>query len=302
MRVFNYKKLIDLKLTMETVSYLTEIDKYNKQQEFFIQQKPNILNQLIKTSKIDSIETSNKLEGISTSGSRLKYIVEEKIEPKTRNEEEIAGYRDVLKIIHESYDEIKISDNYILQLHKILLSHLNNSNGGKFKNTNNFIQETKEDGTQFIRFKPLSALETPQAVKDICSQYNEASKNSKINKLILIFTFVLDFLCIHPFDDGNGRISRILTLLLMYKNRYMIGRYISIEKQIEETKDGYYNSLLSSSIDWYKNTNDAFPFINYMLFVVLETYKLFNKKTIETVSKNKSKPELIKELFDNHIG
>lgn len=174
------------------------------------------MNKLIEIAKIQSIDSSNQLEGISTSNACLKKIIKQKASPKTRDEKEITGYRDVLEIINNAYDTIKISSNYILHLHKILLNKTDISTRGKFKNTDNCIEEIREDATKFIRFKPPSSFQTPDAINEICNQYNQEIKNNQVNKLILLIIFIPDFLCIHPFNDGNGRMSRILTLLLMY--------------------------------------------------------------------------------------
>jgi Fic family protein len=232
---------------MKTLSYIAIINKYVGKFELFNKQKPELLTKLNELAKIQSIDFSNKIEGISTNNSRLRKIVEDEVKPKTRDEKEIAGYRDALDIIYTAYDIIKISPNYILQLHKILFSHSEKPHQGKFKNVDNYIQEKKQDGSEVIRFKPLSFSETPNAIEQICEQYNNELKKGEIEKLILIINFILDFLCIHPFIDGNGRLSRILTLLLMLQNGYFVGKYISIEKIIDSNKDMYYETLKLSS-------------------------------------------------------
>ena len=225
-------------------------------------------------SKIhESTSSSNKIEGIYTTDKRIEEIVTRKIEPKNRNEEEIAGYRDVLTLIHENYEYIDINKNIILQLHRDLYKYTGYSYGGKFKNSQNYIEETDNLGNKRIRFMPVSPVETPIAVESLCQSYNEIINNESYDPLILIPIFILDFLSIHPFNDGNGRISRLLTLLLLYKTNYMIGKYISIEKIIEDTKDSYYEVLEKSSINWHDNQNDYSYFIEYYLGVLLNAYK-----------------------------
>ncbi|MDR1851008.1 MAG: Fic family protein [Mycoplasmataceae bacterium] len=302
MKTFNYHKLKYTKLSMKTLSYIAIINKYVGKFELFNKQKPELLTKLNELAKIQSIDFSNKIEGISTNNSRLRKIVEDEVKPKTRDEKEIAGYRDALDIIYTAYDIIKISPNYILQLHKILFSHSEKPHQGKFKNVDNYIQEKKQDGSEVIRFKPLSFSETPNAIEQICEQYNNELKKGEIEKLILIINFILDFLCIHPFIDGNGRLSRILTLLLMLQNGYFVGKYISIEKIIDSNKDMYYETLKLSSKKWYYTDNDSSDFIDYMLFVISEAYKTLEKRSHTDKLIKKTKPQMVKELFDNTLG
>ena len=189
------------------------------------------MDRLVEIAKIQSTEASNKIEGIVTTSTRMKQLFEAKTTPRNRDEDEIMGYRDVLNTIHESNEYIPIRSAYILQLHRDLLKRAGFSYGGHFKNVQNYINETKPDGTVVTRFTPIAPYDTPEAVENLCNAYEQAIANEKIDSLILIPTFICDFLCIHPFNDGNGRMSRLLTLLLLYKNGYSVGKYISIEKQ-----------------------------------------------------------------------
>ena len=223
--------------------------------------QPNLEN-LVEIAKIQSTESSNKIEGIYTSDERLKKIVLDKTMPKTRNEREIAGYRDVLNTIHENFQHIPIRDTFILQLHRDLYKFENASYGGRFKTADNIIEEEDERGNKFVRFRPLPAWETPDAIINLCTAYNEAINKGEADSLLLIPMFIIDFLCIHPFNDGNGRMSRLLTLLLLYQNDYIVGRYISLEKLIERTKDSYYDALQSSSQGWIEDENNYEHFVN----------------------------------------
>lgn len=203
---------------MKIVNILSKIHEYKGKQELYLTKHEQSLEKLTDLAIIQSTDSSNKIEGIFTSDTRLKQIVEKKIEPRNRNEEEIAGYRDVLKLVHESYKHIDITPNNILNLHNRLYSYSNMSFKGKWKNGDNLITERDTSGNEYIRFRPASAFEIPELVKKLCNEYNQSINKGKIGPLILIPCFILDFLCIHPFNDGNGRLSRILTLLLLYRS------------------------------------------------------------------------------------
>ena len=274
MRKFNLKEAYNEVITNSNIiSLISKIHEYKGKQEYLIVTKKDTLETLLKVAKVESTSSSNKIEGIYTTDKRIEEIVTRKIEPKNRNEEEIAGYRDVLTLIHENYEYIDINKNIILQLHRDLYKYTGYSYGGKFKNSQNYIEETDNLGNKRIRFMPISPVETPIAVESLCQSYNEIINNESYDPLILIPIFILDFLSIHPFNDGNGRISRLLALLLLYKTNYMIGKYISIEKIIEDTKDSYYEVLEKSSINWHDNQNDYSYFIEYYLGVLLNAYK-----------------------------
>ena len=214
-------------LTPDIVALLTQIHEFKGEQNLFIEANRDTLTQLVELAKIQSTEASNKIEGIFTSDERLKKIVLDKTTPQTRNEQEIAGYRDVLATIHENYEYIPLRPSMILQLHRDLYKFSGMSIGGNYKNSDNVIAKTDADGNRFIRFQPVPAWETPEAIDLACKAYDEAVKQGA-DPLLLIPMFILDFLCIHPFNDGNGRMSRLLTLLLLYRSSYIVGKYISI--------------------------------------------------------------------------
>lgn len=241
-------------LTPEVVALLTRLHECRGRQELFIEAEPDVLTALLEVAKIQSTDASNRIEGIYTSDERLKAIVQEKVQPRNRNEEEISGYRDVLATIHESYEHITPRPNSILQLHRDLYSFSSSAVGGVYKNSDNIIAEKHADGTETVRFRPVPAFQTADAMLNLCTRYNDAIEAATYNPLILMPIFILDFLCIHPFNDGNGRMSRLLTLLLLYRAGFIVGKYISIEMLIEKSKDSYYEALQASSQDWHEDT------------------------------------------------
>ena len=301
MRRFEYKESWKKLLTPNIVSLLTSIHEYKGEQNLFIESNSDKLTELLEIAKIQSTEASNKIEGIITTDDRLKKLVMDKTMPKSRNEKEIAGYRDVLNTIHENYEYIPVNANYFLQLHGDLYKYNGVSFGGEFKTTNNVIAEVDSSGNQKTRFQPIEAWATPEAMLNMCNAYNDAINNG-IDPLILMPMFILDFLCIHPFNDGNGRMSRLLTLLLLYKSGYIVGKYISIEKLIEKSKDTYYEQLQSSSYRWHENKNDYDPFVEYYLGVVIAAYKEFSGRVQTLIESGMSKPERIREIIRKHIG
>lgn len=264
MRNFNYSKIKDKKWDSEVLGLVASIYKYQGKQELYLKQKPEELNKLIEIAKIQSTQASNEIEGIVTTSVRLKQLVEEKTSPRNRNEQEIAGYRDVLNIIHDSFDAIPISKNYILQMHKIMFSHMNNPIAGQTKNVQNYISATYPDGHSQVLFTPLSPFETPEALDKICNEYNKVIGNLELEPLIAIPIFIHDFLCIHPFNDGNGRMSRLLTTLLLYRSGFYVGKYISLEALIAKNKSAYYDSLYQSGVNWHEENENVLPFIKYI--------------------------------------
>lgn len=278
MRKSDYSKFENCLWDNEILRYLTQIHEHKGRQELFSRQKPVELEKLTEVAKVQSVESSNRIEGIITTSTRIGQIVKEKTTPKNRDEKEIAGYRDVLNTIHESHDYISITSNIILQLHRDLTKYSESGLGGTYKITQNYLKETRPDGSEFIRFTPVLPYETAPCIEAICENYKQATQSEKIDPLLLIPVFIHDFLCIHPFNDGNGRMSRLLTLLLLYRNGYEVGKYISIEKHIEKTKGAYYDALEEASKGWHEETDDPTPFIKYMLGVVLACYREFEER------------------------
>lgn len=302
MRSFNYNKQLQSLLKPEIVSLLTQIHEFKGGQGAFLNVSQDTLDSLLEIAKIQSVDASNRIEGIYTNDDRLKLIVQEKTMPKTRDEREIAGYRDVLTTIHENYEFIPVKPSYILQLHRDLYKFSGKTIGGIFKTADNTIEEIDAQGNKFVRFRPASSWETPEMVENLCRSYEEAKNSGEIDDLLLIPMFILDFLCIHPFSDGNGRMSRLLTLLLLYKAGYMVGKYISIEKLIADSKETYYEALQDSSTGWHDETNDYFQFVQYMLGIIVAAYREFERRATILVDKTVSKPDRIEDIIKNTIG
>ena len=301
MRIFNYSKIKEEKWDSEVLGLIAAIYKEAGKQELYLKQRPEELEKLVEIAKIQSTEASNAIEGIVTTSTRIRQLVEEKTAPKNRNEQEIAGYRDVLSIIHESFDVIPITPNYILQLHKILYSHMNNPMAGRTKSVQNYISATYPDERVETLFTPLDPFETPAALEIICNEYNRVIGNMEVEPLIAIPTFIHDFLCIHPFNDGNGRMSRLLTTLLLYRNGFYVGKYISLEVKIAKNKDLYYDALNQAQHGWREGTEDAVPFIKYLLGTILAAYKDFEER-FALVETKLSALEMVRRATMNKIG
>ena len=302
MRDFSYRNKWTKLLTPQIVNYLTAIHEYKGRQELIATRHADVLQNLVEIAKIQSTESSNKIEVIYTSDERLKKIVLDKTTPHSRDEYEIAGYRDVLNTIHENYEHIPIKPALLLQLHRDMYKFEETRIGGSWKSSENRIEEVDKDGNRKVRFQPVSAFETPEAMERLCRAYQEILSDAQVDPLLVIPMFILDFLCIHPFLDGNGRMSRLLTLLLLYKNGYYVGRYISIEKLIETTKDGYYDALQASSAEWHEGSNDYMPFVTYMLGVITAAYREFMERTELVEEQKVSKPERIEEMLKKKFG
>ena len=301
MRTFNYSKIKEQKWDSEILGYIAAIYREVGKQEQYLKQRPEELEKLVEIAKIQRTEAANAIEGIVTTKTRIRQLVEEKTTPKNRDEQEIAGYRDVLNAIHDSFDVIPISRNYILQLHKIMYSHMNNPLAGQTKNIQNYISATYPDGHTETLFTPLSPFETPEALDKICEEYNRVIGNFEVEPLIAIPIFIHDFLCIHPFNDGNGRMSRLLTTLLLYRNGFHVGKYISLEAKIAKTKDLYYDALARSQDGWHEGCEDAVPFIKYLLSIILAAYKDFEDR-FSIVETKLPAVEMVRKATQNKIG
>ena len=302
MRTLNYKTEYRKLLSLEIVSYLAQIHEMKGRQNLFVEAQKDALAELLDIAKIQSTEASNRIEGIITTDDRLKKIVMNKTTPRGRSEREIAGYRDVLNTVHENHDYIPIRPGMILQLHRDLYKFSNTSIGGSFKSSDNGVAEELPDGTKRVRFQPVPAWETPEAVDALCNALREAAADPELDPLLLIPMFILDFLCTHPFNDGNGRMSRLLTLLLLYRSGYFVGKYISLERLIADSKETYYEVLQESSTGWHEGNNDYLPFVRYMLGIVVAAYREFAARVDTLVTKGLSKPDRVREIVRNTIG
>ncbi|MCI6608483.1 MAG: Fic family protein [Bacilli bacterium] len=301
MKNFDYSLLRTRTFDREVINYIGLIHEFKGRQQLYLEQKPQELETLVEIAKIQSTESSNAIEGIATTKARLKSLMADKTTPRDRGEKEIKGYRHVLNVIHENFDYVPIRKNYILQLHKMLYQFTEERFGGSFKDTPNEIDMVYPDGRAVLLFKPLEPFETPYAVERICEEYDKAINTYGIDPLIAIPVFILDFLCIHPFNDGNGRMSRLLTTLLLYKSDFVIGRYISLEKKIEMTKDEYYIALQESSQNWYEEKNDDTPFIKYILGIILSAYRDFEER-VNMVGKKMSAKDMVVKAVQSKIG
>ena len=302
MRDYQFKKEYNQLLSPEIVMLLSQIHEFKGKQDFMADANADVLTQLVEVAKIQSTDASNRIEGIITTDERLSQIVKDKTMPKNRSEQEIAGYRDVLAIIHESFAYIPPKPNVILQLHRDLYKFSGQSIGGSYKNSDNVIAESLPDGKKTVRFEPVPAWETPDSIKALCDAFEIALSDSEMDPLVLIPMYVLDFLCIHPFNDGNGRMSRLLTLLLLYRAGYRIGKYISIEKIIADSKETYYEALQESSFGWHDNRNDYTAFVRYFLGVIVAAYRSFETRVALISNTELSKPERVREAIKNHLG
>lgn len=301
MRDFHYTAIREQKWDSEILGLIAAIYKEAGKQEMYLKQRPEELEKLVEIAKVQSTEASNAIEGIVTTSTRIRQLVEEKTAPRNRDEQEIAGYRDALNIIHENFDAIPITRNYILQLHKVLYSHMSNPMAGQTKSVQNYISATYPDGHTETLFTPLAPFETPEALDRICDEYNRVIGNMEAEPLIVIPIFIHDFLCIHPFNDGNGRMSRLLATLLLYRNGFYVGKYISLEAKIAKNKDLYYAALRQAQEGWHEGTEDAVPFIKYLLGIILSAYRDFEER-FSLVEQKKPALETVRQATLSKIG
>ncbi len=275
---FDYQTLNHLNYSSDLVNKMNQIYNLRGKTDSYETDYRDTLDRLVEVAKIQSTSSSNRIEGIYTTDERMNKIMQDKTQPRNRDEKEISGYRDVLKLIHEQYDYIPISVNSILEMHKRLFAYTGSTWDGNFKDSNNKIVTEYGNGKQEVRFNPPAAYLTPELARNLCDSYNRAIKEGVFSPLLLSGAFIFDFVSIQSFNDGNGRMSRLLMLLTMYKAGFDVGKYISIEKSIEETKSSYYQALKDSSEQWINNKNDYLPFLEYFLGIILKDYREFNER------------------------
>ena len=302
MRIFDYSRLKGRTWDSELLGLVAQLHEYKGRQEMYLRQKPADLDRLIEIAKIQSTEASNEIEGIRTTNTRLKQLVQDKTTPHNRDEQEIMGYRDVLNTIHEDYEYIPVRSSYILQLHRDLYRYPREI----YRWTNLRILRTLSALSMRMDvllsfFEPLPPYETPAAIDSICENYNRVSAAQEIDDLILIPVFIHDLLCIHPFNDGNGRMSRLLTTLLLYRAGYVIGRYISLESKIAQNKDLYYAALEQCQTGWHENQEDPTPFIKYLLRIILAAYRDFEER-IDIVGGRQNAAAIVRRAVSGRIG
>jgi len=292
--------LNQLLFSSEELATIRAIGEYRGKQDLYAKQSPEILENLRTVAKIESSESSNRIEGIVVSRQRVEDIVNHSKELlKNRPEQEVAGYRDALQLIHDAAEHIPVSSNVVLQLHSLTCKYAPNP-GGEWKSTDNEIVEIASTGEREIRFKAVSAVQTPYAMKDWELFYWDAIQT--IDPLIVVPLSILDFLCIHPFLDGNGRVSRLLTLLLLYKADYQIGRYVSLERVIEQSKESYYETLQKSSKNWHDGKHDVKPWLHYFWGILIRAYRELDEKVSDTKGGKGAKTEMIRQLVKSKIG
>lgn len=305
MHSLSLKFINSLNFTSSQLADLRKLGEYRGRQDLFSKKSQEALKILRTHAVIESVESSNRIEQITAPYQRIKGLVNKETSPKNRSEKEIAGYRDALNLIHESYEHMAISTNIIKQLHTMIYRYLS-EDGGHFKiKDNKIIEKDSLGNTVRERFTPTSALQTPQAMDDLCKNYSDCLNTHTIDPMILFPLLILDFLCIHPFKDGNGRISRLLTLLALYRHGYEVGKYISLERIFEESKEGYYKTLHQSSQGWHEAKHDPFPWTDYFWGVIIKAYKEFEERVInikETIGGKGSKTEQIKFSISKKIG
>jgi Fic family protein len=297
----NKKYLESLSFSAEQLSFLRTIGEYQGKQELYFKQSPEILKGLQQVAVIESSESSNRLEGIVAPHARIADLIIHNTSPKDRSEQEIAGYRDALNLIHQSYKHMSFSVNVILQVHAWIYRYLPNP-GGQWKTTDNEIIEKQPDGKNRIRFVPSNAFETPSAMEKLISGYKKSITEWNVEPLIIIPAAILDFLCIHPFRDGNGRTARLLTLLLLYHFDYQVGQYVSLERIFEESKESYYETLEKSSQGWHQSQHNIMPWMTYFWGVLLRAYKEFEARVGTLTSGKGSKAQHIRTTIETMIG
>ena len=294
MHIYDYSFLDNGLLPADFVGLAGEIHVLREKASAREQDYPKAFTALESIARVQSVKASNAIEGIVTSDARIASIVEKSTAPRNHDEEEIAGYRDALAIVHENHDTLSLSPATILNLHRTMMSYTADPDAGAFKTADNLIVEIDANGRRRVRFDPVSAAEAPDAVEQLCLAFLDARGNARINQLLLIPCVVLDFLCIHPFRDGNGRISRLLTLLLMYQSGFMVGRYISFEEQVNAANAAYYQALEQSSAGWHENENDYIPFMRNFLVTLYRCYSELNSRFAAARSGHVSKSARIK--------
>ena len=299
MRRFDYSFLRNIKVPVNFMTFTNAIYTIKNLEEEKKNIYPDIFTALQKIAIVQSVKGSNEIEGIVTTDKRIEEIVNQSSAPLNHNEQEILGYKNALNLIHSDSDKMSLNEDLILNLHKILLEKIEVSYGGSYKTEDNIIRESYKDGTSFVRWVLVSSQDTPKAMKELILAYMEARDDSLIDGLLLIPCVILDFLCIHPFRDGNGRISRLLTLFLLYKSGFDISKYISFEEQINKMKGNYYEALKRSSIGWHDNKNDYIPFIENFLYTLYLCYKELDKRFLTLGTKKVSKKKRIESAIMN---
>ncbi len=290
----------DLQLPLAAVWLMNSISEYKGKQKLYTRQSPQILKSLVEIALIESAESSNRIEGVTIEKSRLRPLIIGHSKPKDRSEDEVAGYRKALDLIHKKHGSMDITPQTICQLH--LLSHGQTGDAGQWKKKDNEIIRKNQDGTIDILFKPVSAAATPEAIEQLCLAYKHSTEQLRYPGLYATACLVLDFLCIHPFRDGNGRVSRLLTLLALYQHEYEVGRYISLERITEQSKETYYEALQKSSKQWHQAKHNIEPWLCYFLGTINSAYREFEQRAGGIKSARGAKTENIIHAISKQAG
>jgi Fic family protein len=294
------KQLNEVQFSQQDVATLVALGECLGKQKLFILQKPETLESLQTVAAIESADSSNRLEGITAPKARIEALVKDTTTPRDRSEQEIAGYRDAMRLIHQNGPDIPITTNVIQQLHQTLYKYMPQT-GGRWKSEDNEIVEKDKDGNiSRVRFKAVPAVATPQAMEDLINHFAQARTDGR-EAMVVIPLFVLDFLCIHPYRDGNGRVSRLLTNLLLYHAGYEVGRYISLERRFLETSDSYYETLEASSQGWHESEHDAMPWVRYFWGVMLSAYQEFEDRVGHIEKGRGSKSKRVREAVERKV-
>lgn len=301
MRSFEHNYLFDTPLSHTLLVTVRAIGEFRGHQVLYSEQSPEVLETLRRVAMVQSTESSNRIEGITVAADRIEALVAKKVTPKNRSEQEVAGYRDVLATIHANYSKLHLSTDLIRSWHKQMY-RFTGEPGGEWKRKDNAILEVLPDGRQVVRFQPVSAVGTSQFMERLVALFNHALEEGKADPLLLIASFIFDFECVHPFMDGNGRIGRLLTLLLLYQAGYEVGRYISLERIVEESKETYYEALLKSSQKWHEAQHDLRPWWNYFLGMLTAAYKEFELRVGAVSSARGAKREMVRRAVERMTG
>lgn len=300
MKSFISKNLDSFMFHPSTTWFLSQCSEARGMQEMWKKVRPVVLNKLKESAIIQSTESSNRIEGVEVDADRLIPLVLGRTKPRDRSEEEIEGYRKALSFIHKNYRQISITPETVKELHRLAQGGMI-SDAGVWKSRDNDIIEITPTGERFVRFRPVSAVETAHAMEQLCLAYQDTVQNAKIPELAAVALFVLDFLCIHPFRDGNGRVSRLLTLLLLYQHNYEVGRYISLEKIIEESKEDYYRVLAESSDKWHGGEHNSLPWMNYFLVILKRAYQDL-KDRVELSGGGDTQTSMVEQSVESMLG
>jgi Fic family protein len=297
MRSFEHGYLLETPISHPFVAAMRAMGEFRGRQGLYTEQFPEILETLRRVAIIQSTESSNRIEGVTVLPGRITELVNRKTKPRDRSEQEVAGYRDVLASIHANHSRLRLSTDLILDWHRTMYRYTGEA-GGRWKSRDNAITEIRPDGRRVVRFRPASALATPRFMARLVVLFNAALAEAKTDPLLLIASFGLDFECVHPFTDGDGRIGRLLTLLLLYQSGYEVGRYISLERVVEESKETYYEALLQSSRGWHDSAHDLRPWWEYFLGMATAAYKEFESRVGNLTSTRGAKRELVQDTIE----